>query len=593
MCLMRQITQHYDTPALVKRLAKQYIASHTTALIFAIICMVVVAGATAANAWMMQPVLDDVFLKKNASMLVLVPIAVFAIGLVSACANYGQVVIMRNVGQRIIADMQIDLFAHLMHSDLALFHDQASGRLISRFTNDIMLMRNAVSTVLTGIAKDFFTMIFLIALMFYQSLTLALIAFVVFPIAVLPILRLGRRMRKVSDSTQQQLGHFAAQLDETFQGVRMVKAYGREEHEIERARSIIEKLYTLYFKASRIQAAASPIMEILTGGAIASVIWYGGYHVISGQTTPGAFFSFVAAMIMAYKPAKTLVTLNNSLQEGMAAASRLFAVLDLVPVIRDNPDAKPLVITRGAIRFENASFHYGPGAGGIDDITLDVPAGKTVALVGPSGSGKSTMVNLLLRFYDVERGIITIDGQDIREATLSSLRASMALVSQEIVLFDDTVRANIAYGRMEASEAEIVQAAKMAAADEFIRELPQGYDTIVGPHGVKLSGGQRQRLAIARAIVKDAPILLLDEATSSLDNTSERIVQQALENLMRNRTTLVVAHRLSTIRSADIIYVLDHGRIIESGSHQTLMQQSGIYFTLYAQTEPNVVPIAL
>ncbi len=590
---MRQITQHYDTPALVKRLAKQYIASHTTALIFAIICMVVVAGATAANAWMMQPVLDDVFLKKNASMLVLVPIAVFAIGLVSACANYGQVVIMRNVGQRIIADMQIDLFAHLMHSDLALFHDQASGRLISRFTNDIMLMRNAVSTVLTGIAKDFFTMIFLIALMFYQSLTLALIAFVVFPIAVLPILRLGRRMRKVSDSTQQQLGHFAAQLDETFQGVRMVKAYGREEHEIERARSIIEKLYTLYFKASRIQAAASPIMEILTGGAIASVIWYGGYHVISGQTTPGAFFSFVAAMIMAYKPAKTLVTLNNSLQEGMAAASRLFAVLDLVPVIRDNPDAKPLVITRGAIRFENASFHYGPGAGGIDDITLDVPAGKTVALVGPSGSGKSTMVNLLLRFYDVERGIITIDGQDIREATLSSLRASMALVSQEIVLFDDTVRANIAYGRMEASEAEIVQAAKMAAADEFIRELPQGYDTIVGPHGVKLSGGQRQRLAIARAIVKDAPILLLDEATSSLDNTSERIVQQALENLMRNRTTLVVAHRLSTIRSADIIYVLDHGRIIESGSHQTLMQQSGIYFTLYAQTEPNVVPIAL
>jgi len=583
----------YQTVPLVKRLMKQYVASHTRALVFAIICMVLVAGATAANAWMMQPVLDDVFLKKDAHMLFLVPIAVFVIGVVSAFASYGQTVIMRNVGQRIIADMQIDLFSHLMHSDLAMFHDQASGRLISRFTNDIMLMRNAVSTVLTGIAKDLFTMIFLIILMFHQSIGLALIAFVVFPLAVLPILRLGRRMRKVSDSTQQQLGHFAAQLDETFHGVRMVKAYGREDHEIERARSIIEKLYILYFKASRIQAAASPIMELFTGAAIATVIWYGGYQVIHGTTTPGAFFSFVAAMIMAYKPAKTLATLNNSLQEGMAAASRLFTVLDATPAIRDLPDAKPLAITQGAIRFENASFHYAPGAGGIDDIILDVPAGKTVALVGPSGSGKSTMVNLLLRFYDVNRGMITIDGQDIREVTLATLRGSMSLVSQEIVLFDDSVRANIAYGRMDASEAEIIEAAKMAAADSFILELPEGYNTIIGPHGVKLSGGQRQRLAIARAILKNSPILLLDEATSSLDNTSERAVQQALEKLMQNRTTLVVAHRLSTIRNADIIYVLDGGRIVESGTHDALLQKNGMYYHLYAQIDSHVAAVAL
>jgi subfamily B ATP-binding cassette protein MsbA len=368
----------------------------------------------------------------------------------------------------------------------------------------------------------------------------------------------------------------------------MVKAYGREEHEIGRARGIIEMLYRLYFKASRTQALASPIMELLTGASIATVIWYGGYNVIHGTTTPGAFFSFVAAMIMAYKPAKTLVTLNNSLQEGMAAASRLFAVLDMHPAIRDIPGAKPLQVTRGALRFENASFHYGPGTGGIDDITLDVPAGKTVALVGPSGSGKSTIVNLLLRFYDVNRGMITVDGQDIREVTLSSLRASMSLVSQEIVLFDDTVRANIAYGRLGASEAEIVEAAKMAAADTFIRELPQGYDTMIGPHGVKLSGGQRQRLAIARAVLKNAPILLLDEATSSLDNTSERIVQQALDNLMQHRTTLVVAHRLTTIRNADIIYVLDHGHIVESGTHASLMQKNGMYYRLYAQTETQV-----
>jgi subfamily B ATP-binding cassette protein MsbA len=518
-------------------------------------------------------------------MLFYVPIAVFAIGAISAIASYGQTVIMRNVGQRIIADMQIDLFSHLMHSDLAVFHDQASGRLISRFTNDIMLMRNAVSTVLTGIAKDFFTMLFLVVLMFYQSLQLALIAFVVFPVAVLPVIRLGRRMRKISDSTQQQLGGFAAQLDETFHGVRMVKAYGREEYEITRARNIIERLYTLYFKGSRVQAAASPIMELLTGAAIASVIWYGGYNVIHGATTPGAFFSFVAAMIMAYKPAKTLVTLNNSLQEGMAAASRLFAVLDMQPAISDASGAKTLKVKGGAVRFENASFNYLPDVPAIKDITLDIPSGKTVALVGESGSGKSTMVNLLLRFYDLNRGMITVDNQDIRDVTLASLRGAMALVSQEIVLFDDTVRANIAYGRLDASEEEIVAAAKMAAADDFIRELPGGYDTVIGPHGVKLSGGQRQRLAIARAVVKNAPILLLDEATSSLDNTSERIVQEALEKLMKNRTTLVVAHRLTTIRNADIIYVLDHGRIVESGTHASLLEKNGLYHGLYAQKE--------
>lgn len=579
---LTSITGKYDTRTLLKRLYRQYLSSHTGLIAFAVLCMLVVAAATAANAWMMKPVLDDVFLKRDPEMLIFVPVAVFLIGAISAAASYGQTVIMRNVGQRIIADMQINLFAHLMHSDLAMFHDQASGRLISRFTNDIMLMRGSVSNVLTGIAKDFFTMVFLVILMFYQSLPLALIAFVVFPIAVLPVLRLGRRMRKISDSTQQQLGQFSAQLDETFQGVRIVKACGQEDYEISRARSIIERLYRLYFKASRVQALASPIMELLTGGAIAIVIWYGGYSVINGDTTPGTFFSFVAAMIMAYKPAKTLVTLNNSLQEGMAAASRLFGVLDTEPVIQNHPDAKPLVLQNGTVTFDRVSFRYAPDAGGVEHVTIAVPAGKTVALVGPSGGGKSTLVNLLLRFYDVQGGSIAIDGQDIRGLTLASLRGSMSLVSQEIVLFDDTVRANIAYGRMNATEEEIIRAAEMAAADSFIREMPQGYDTIIGPHGVKLSGGQRQRLAIARAMLRNSPILLLDEATSALDNTSERVVQQALERLMQGRTTLVVAHRLTTIRNADIIYVLDHGRVVESGTHEQLMEKSGGYHALYA-----------
>jgi subfamily B ATP-binding cassette protein MsbA len=578
----------YQTGPLMKRLIRSYVGRHVRTLCFAIFCMILVAGSTAGQAWMLQPVMNYIFVNRNAMMLMPVSVTIFILFAVMAFAGYGQNVMMRNIGQRIVADMQIDLFSHLMHADLAMFHDQASGRLISRFTNDIMLMRNAVSTVLTGLARDSLTMVFLVLLMFYQSMTLALIAFIVFPVAVLPVLRLGRRMRKLSDSTQQQLGHFAAQLDETFQGVRMVKAYGREGHEIARASSIIEKLYGLYFKASRVQSLASPLMDMLTGTAVSAVVWYGGHLVIVGVMTPGAFFSFVGAMIMAYKPAKTLVTLNSSMQEGMAAASRLFAVLDSTPVIADRPDAKPLTITRGEIAFTNASFHYGPGSGGINDISFSVPAGKTVALVGHSGSGKSTIVNLLLRFYDVEQGKIAIDGQDIRDVTLSTLRASMSLVSQEIVLFDDTVRGNIAYGRSDASETDIMEAAKMAAADSFIRELPQGYDTPIGPHGVKLSGGQRQRLAIARALLKNAPILLLDEATSSLDNTSERVVQQALENLMRNRTTLVVAHRLSTIQSADIIYVLDHGQIVESGSHATLMQSKGAYHRLYAQIESHV-----
>lgn len=584
---MFHISNTYKTIPLLKRLKQTYIANHTRSLIVAGICMLTMAAATAANAWMMKPILDDVFVKKDEHMLIIVSVAVLVIGLISAVASYGQTLIMRNVGQRIVADMQIDLYSHLMHSDLAVFHDQASGRLISRFTNDIMSMRNAVSTVLTGIAKDFFSMVFLVALMFYQSFQLALIAFVVFPLAILPVIRMGRRMRKLSNSTQQELGHFAAQLDETFHGVRMVKAYDREDYEIERARTTIESLYTLYYKSSRVQAIASPIMELLTWTAIASVIWYGGYNVIHGTLTLGEFSSFLMAMLTAYKPAKTVVTLNNSLQEGLAAASRLFAVMDTQPHIFDQPEAKELKVDGGAIRFENASFNYSPDVCAINDITFDIPSGKTIALVGSSGSGKSTIVNLILRFYDLNRGMITVDNQDIRDVTLASLRAAMSLVSQEIVLFDDTVRNNIAYGKLNASDEEIIRAAKMAAADDFIRELPQGYNTMIGPHGVKLSGGQRQRLAIARAMVKNAPILLLDEATSSLDNTSERIVQEALEKLMKGRTTLVVAHRLSTIRNADIIYVLDHGEIQESGTHDSLLQKRGLYYELYAQAEHN------
>lgn len=571
----------YTSSDLIKRLLKEYVLKHRRKLVLAVGCMLLVAGSTAANAWIMQPVLDEIFVKRDETMLTLIPLAIMVIAVIGAAGNYGQTVMMRFVGQRVIADMQLNLFAHLMRADLGTFHDQASGRLISRFTNDINMMRHSISNVMTGLAREMVTLVFLVALMFYQSWELSIIALIGFPLAVFPIARLGRRMRKLSDGTQAELGEFTAQLDESFQGARVVKAYGRETFELERASASIERLFTLYFKAARVQAVAAPIMEMLGGIAIALVIWYGGYKVMNGITTPGAFFSFITAMLMVYRPIKSVASLNTNLQEGLAAANRFFQAMDVEESIKDAPDAKPLVITKGQILLESVKFRYGNNAGGVEHITLNVPAGAKVALVGASGSGKSTIMNLILRFYDVEEGAIRIDGQNIKDVTLGSLRANIALVSQEIVLFEGSVRDNIAYGKLDATQDDIIQAATQADAHEFITQLPQGYDTLIGPHGVKLSGGQRQRLSIARAMLKNAPILLLDEATSSLDSQSERSVQQALDALMKERTTLVIAHRLSTVQHADIIYVLEQGKIVESGTHASLIEQAGRYHSLY------------
>jgi subfamily B ATP-binding cassette protein MsbA len=569
------------TLPILKRLAREYILPHHKVLIKAVLCMVLVAATTALNAWLMQPVIDGIFLQQDPRMLLLVPLAIIGVAVLKAVTMYGQNVLLNFVGQRIISDMQMKLFAHLMRSDIGTFHNESTGRLISRFTNDIMMMRNAVSNIIAGLARELLSMVFLFALMFYQSWQLSLIAILIFPLAFWPVMRLGKRMRKLSRNTQDKLGQFTSQLDETFSGVRMVKAYNREGYEIERAHTTIEHLFSLYYKAIRVQAASSPIMEMLGGFAIAGIIYYGGMQVQQGITTPGAFTSFIVAMLMAYKPLKSLSNLNTSLQGGLAAAERYFAALDTQPGIYDAPDARTLHLSQASMCFENVSFHYAEGEAGVRRITLDIPAGKTVALVGSSGSGKSTLINLALRFYDVQEGRITLDGHDLRDVTLASLRANMALVSQETVLFDDTVRANIAYGRAGADEAAIIAAAQNAAAHEFIMAMPQGYDTVIGADGVKLSGGQRQRLAIARAMLKNAPILLLDEATSALDTTSERQVQEALQTLMKNRTTVVIAHRLSTIQQADVIYVLRNGEIIESGDHDALLASGGAYAKLY------------
>jgi len=573
--------RHESTHVLMRRLWRESISPYLGWLVLAVVCMAVMAAATAFSAWLMEPVVNEVFIAQNRALLWPLGAAVLATFVIKGLANYAQAMLMSFVGLKIIADNQNRLFAHLTRMDLAFFHDNSTGRLISRFTVDINQMRVAVSNALTGFGKDLLSLIGLVAVMFAKDWQLAAISFLVFPIAALPVIRLGQRMRAVTADTQAEMGLFTTLLEQTFQGIRVVKAYAMEAYEKSRIGDIVAKILRLNLKSAKTRALSSPIMETLGGVAVCVVIVYGGTRVIGGATTSGAFFAFITALLLAYEPMKRLANLNASLQEGLAGAQRMFAILDTRPKIVEKPGAVDLGRIKGHIRLEDARFSYVAGTPALVGITLEVPAGKRVALVGASGAGKSTILNLIPRFYDVESGRVTIDGHDVRDVGFESLFGGIALVSQEITLFDDTVRANIAYGRAGASEDQIVGAARMAAADDFIRALPQGYDTQVGEQGIKLSGGQRQRLAIARAMLKNAPILLLDEATSALDTESERQVQAAMDKLMQGRTTLVIAHRLSTVTSADLIYVVDKGRVVERGTHVELIARGGAYKRLY------------
>jgi len=572
---------HASTKAIVGRLVREHVRRYLPQFIAAVLCMGVVAATTAAYAYMVQPILDDIFINRDETRLVAIAVAMMVVFALKGFADYGQSVIMSRVSMRIVADIRQRVFDNLIRADLAFFNDKSTGELLAGVMNNVDMLREAVAKSLTGFVKDALTLAFLVALIFYQDWLLALISFFVFPLAVLPTVLIGRKVRRRASRAWAELEQVTALMSETFRGIRHIKAYGQEEREKERARRKIDELFLRIFKTLRAKAILSPIMEIVGGGAIAVIMLYGGTQVIAGETTTGAFFSFLTALLLAYQPMKDLAKLNSNLQEGLAAAQRVFALIDVEPQIRDRDGAIELHARGGKVTFDQVHFAYGD-APALHGVTIEVPAGKTVALVGASGAGKSTMLNLIPRFYEVTAGSVAVDGIDVRDITLASLRRNIALVSQEVALFNDTVRANIAYGRPEASDEEIETAARDAAAHDFIMDLPQGYETQVGESGVKLSGGQRQRLSIARAILRDAPILLLDEATSALDTQSERLVQDALARLAKGRTTLVVAHRLSTVADADIIYVLDHGKVVEAGSHGELLARRGAYARMHA-----------
>lgn len=569
-----------ETRPLLKRLWRIYVMPSKRYLLGGILCMALSALSTAVLAKCLQPIFDDIFTNHDHQKLFTIAFLVLGVFVLKGLSTYGEVLTMSFVGQKIIADCQAHLFSHVIESDLNFFHEQSSGVLVSTFTYDVQLLRGSITQTLTSMGKDTLTFLFLVALMFYQDWFLAFLAFFVFPIAIIPLVRVGARMRKISTGTQEVMGDFHGFLQQIFQGIRLVKAYGMEAYEKKRATDKIKQLFKIHLKGVRIRSAAHPIMETLGGIAIVVVILYGGIQVISGNRTTGAFISFITALLLAYEPVKRLVHLNATLQEGLAAAGRLFQILDTPPQIENSSNAVPLKIEGGEIVFDRISFNYPSGKKVFQDLSFSISKGQQVALVGPSGSGKSTLFNLLLRFYDLQEGCIRIDGQRLQDVTLASLRQQIAFVSQEITLFDDTVYNNILYGRPGASFNEVEKAAQDSAAHKFILELPKGYQTMVGEGGIKLSGGQRQRLAIARAMLKDAPILLLDEATSSLDTQSEHAVQKALQHLMKGRTTLMIAHRLSTVENVDCIFVFEQGQLKEADSHKNLMKRKGLYAQL-------------
>jgi subfamily B ATP-binding cassette protein MsbA len=566
---------------LINRIFKTQVKKYIPELSITFVFIVLTSLATAATAWLLDPAIKEIFENKNKQMLYLIPLAIVFTFIIKAFSIYGTRIITIKVGIKIIKNIQTLMAQKFLLSDISHITKKHSGKYLSNFTNDITILFTILTGVVVTLFKETFTLIALLGLMFYHDWQLSLLAMIMMPIAAISSKNIGKKMGKKVHVSLEASDKFMKFLSEIIKGSWLIKIYQKEEDELKKISMIIDERFKAIRKVEQTRLGAGPIMEIISAVAIAIVVFFAGYRSIQGAITLGEFVSFLAALMLAYQPVRALAGINVGIQEGITAAKRIYEIIDQKNEIFNDENAPSLKLKNATLEFKNISFTYPDGTHALKNLSAKIEGGKKVGLVGISGSGKTTFLNLIPRFFNLKHGTILIDDQNINNINLNSLRKEISIVSQDVILFDDTIRSNILYGNASASDDEIINACKFAAAQDFVEKLPNKYETIIGENGIKLSGGQKQRLSIARAILKDSPIILLDEATSSLDSESEVVIQKAIENLTKNKTTIIIAHRLSTIMNCDKILVFDDGQIVDEGSHQFLVKNSSIYKNLY------------
>ena len=566
---------------LINRIFKTQIKKYIPELSITFVFIILTSLTTAATAWLLDPAIKEIFENKNRQMLYLIPLAIVLTFIIKAFSVYGTRIITIKVGIKIIKNIQTLMAQKFLLSDISHITKKHSGKYLSNFTNDITILFTILTGVVVTLFKETFTLIALLGLMFYHDWQLSLLAMIMIPVAAISSKNIGKKMGKKVHVSLEASDKFMKFLSEIIKGSWLIKIYQKEEDELKKISMIIDERFKAIRKVEQTRLGAGPIMEIISAVAIAIVVFFAGYRSIQGAITLGEFVSFLAALMLAYQPVRALAGINVGIQEGIAAAKRIYEIIDQKNEIFNDENAPSLKLKNATLEFKNISFTYPDGTHALKNLSAKIEGGKKVGLVGISGSGKTTFLNLIPRFFNLKHGTILIDDQNINNINLNSLRKEISIVSQDVILFDDTIRSNILYGNASASNDEIINACKFAAAQDFVEKLPNKYETIIGENGIKLSGGQKQRLSIARAILKDSPIILLDEATSSLDSESEAVIQKAIENLTKNKTTIIIAHRLSTIMNCDKILVFDSGQIVDEGSHEFLVKNSSIYKNLY------------